>query len=223
MAILKEGFPFIFSSAIMAAMLAVSSIFIKPVPSIICLVLGSILIVFALFCLFFFRDPKIKITLEEGIILSPCNGTVMEIAEEQGTSEQGPGEKVVRVFLSIFSVHLQRSPVTGTVVSVVHKPGKFLAAWDPRAHIENEQNIFTLQAEDGIYTVRQIAGLVARRCVSWVKEGAVLKAGDKLGMIKFSSQVDLHLPKAAVIDVKPGDKVKAGITIVARNHVSRLV
>jgi phosphatidylserine decarboxylase len=158
--------------------------------------------------MFFFRDPKIEITQGEGIILSPCNGTVMEVTEEEN-------EKVVRVFLSVFSVHLQRSPVSGTVTSVTHKDGKFLAAWDLRAHIENEQNIIVIQGEDGVYTVRQVAGLLARRCVSWVKAGDVLKAGDKIGMIKFSSQVDLHLPKTAEIKVKAGDKTEAGITILA--------
>jgi phosphatidylserine decarboxylase len=158
--------------------------------------------------MYFFRDPAVEVTQEEGVILSPCNGTVMEITEEDG-------EKVVRVFLSIFSVHLQRSPIDGTVIDVTHKDGKFLAAWNPRAHIENEQNIFRIQSEDGIYTVRQIAGLVARRCVSWVKSGDTLKSGDKIGMIKFSSQVDLHIPKSAEIKVKPGDKTNAGITIIA--------
>jgi phosphatidylserine decarboxylase len=132
----------------------------------------------------------------------------MEITEEDG-------EKAVRVFLSIFSVHLQRAPVSGTVIDVTHKDGKFLAAWDPRAHIENEQNIFRIQNESGVYTVRQIAGLVARRCVSWVKPGDILKIGDKIGMIKFSSQVDLYMPKSAEIKIKPGDKTKAGITIIA--------
>ena len=209
MSILKEGFPFIFPplAAGFAALAASGFVTLLPV-SIACIALGSVLIVFALFCMFFFRDPKIQITQGEGIILSPCNGTVMEVTEDHD-------EKVVRVFLSIFSVHLQRSPVNGTVTDVTHKDGKFLAAWDPRAETENEQNIITIQGENGVYTVRQIAGLLARRCVSWVKSGDTLKAGDKIGMIKFSSQVDLHLPKTAVITVNTGVKVKAGITVMA--------
>ncbi|WP_461248300.1 phosphatidylserine decarboxylase, partial [Treponema sp. R6D11] len=187
MSILKEGFPFIIPAFIVGALfVAASRIFNAPPPvNVGCIAVGSLLIVFALFCVFFFRDPKIKITQGEGIILSPCNGTVMEVVEEGD-------EKVVRVFLSIFSVHLQRSPVAGKVVDIKHQKGKFLAAWDPKAHVENEQNIFTIQGDDGTYVVRQIAGLVARRCVSWVKTGDVLKAGDKIGMIKFSSQVDIH-------------------------------
>jgi phosphatidylserine decarboxylase len=135
---------------------------------------------------------------------------------KSGNAEAAQDEKVIRVFLSVLSVHLQRSPVSGTVVEVTHKDGKFFAAWNPRAHIENEQNIIKIKAEDGsIYTVRQIAGFLARRCVSWVKAGDVLKAGDKIGMIKFSSQVDLHMPKTAIISVKPGEKTRAGITVMA--------
>jgi len=209
MSILKEGYPFIIPAFLAGVLLVVvSGFFSFPPGNIACISAGSLLIVFSFFCVFFFRDPKIQITQGEGIILSPCNGTVMEVIEEGD-------EKVIRVFLSIFSVHLQRSPVAGTVVDIKHQKGKFLAAWDPKAHIENEQNIFTIQGEDGVYVVRQIAGLVARRCVSWVKAGDVLKAGDKIGMIKFSSQVDLHLPKKAVVTVKPGEKTRAGITVVA--------
>jgi len=207
MSILKEGYPFIFPSLAAGLTLVIASVF-APV-SVICVAMGCASIIFALFCAFFFRDPKVRVTQGQGIILSPCNGTVMEVTEEGD-------EKVIRVFLSIFSVHLQRSPVNGTVTGVTHKDGKFLAAWDPRAHVENEQNIFTIQGEDGVYTVRQIAGLVARRCVSWVKTGDTLKAGDKIGMIKFSSQVDLHLPKTAAVNVNPGEKTKAGITVMAK-------
>jgi phosphatidylserine decarboxylase len=215
MSILKEGYPFIIPAFLAGLVLFVTSRFFSlPPVNVVCIATGSLLIVFALFCMVFFRDPKIEITQGEGLILSPCNGTVMEITEE--SHPQGErDEKVIRVFLSVFSVHLQRSPVSGTVTSVVHKDGKFLAAWDPRAHIENEQNIFTIQSDSGIYIVRQIAGLVARRCVTWVKTGDTLKAGDKIGMIKFSSQVDLHLPKSVTVKVKPGDKVKAGITVMA--------
>ena len=209
MSILKEGYSFIFPPLAAALALIIIAVF-TPFPPVFiaCTVLGSVLIIFALFCAFFFRDPEIEITQGEGIILSPCNGTVMEVTEEGN-------EKIVRVFLSIFSVHLQRSPVSGTVVETAHRDGKFYAAWNPRAQAENEQNVITIQGENGVYVVRQIAGLVARRCVSWVKAGDILKAGDKIGMIKFGSQVDLHLPKSAGFKVKPGDKTRAGITVIA--------
>jgi phosphatidylserine decarboxylase len=128
--------------------------------------------------------------------------------------EEGENEKVVRVFLSIFNVHLQRSPVKGKIKSLEHRDGKFLMAWDPLAHSLNEQNIFTIENAQGLFTVRQIAGFLARRCVSWVKTGDELNQGEKIGCIKFSSQVDLHLPVSVTVTVKSGDPVRAGITIV---------
>jgi phosphatidylserine decarboxylase len=211
MSILKEGYPFIFPPFAAGLPLVTVSILLPPAPVIIaCAVCGLLLIVFALFCAYFFRDPQVKITQGGGLILSPCCGTVMEIAEDAQKDE-----KIIRVFLSLFSVHLQRSPVSGTVAAVTHKDGKFLAAWNPRAHVENEQNVFTIKNESGVFTVRQIAGLAARRCVSWVKEGDVLAAGDKIGMIKFGSQVDLHVPKSCKINVKSGDRTKAGVTVIA--------
>ncbi|GHU67284.1 phosphatidylserine decarboxylase proenzyme [Spirochaetia bacterium] len=209
MTIAKEGFPFIFIPLV----IGLAFIFVPCLAGLgvlavyICLGPGILLALFSLFCLFFFRDPKIKVTQGEGIILSPCNGTVMEIVEKDD-------EKILRVFLSIFNVHLQRAPLSGTVRSVEHKDGSFLAAWNPRAQSENEQNSIIFEGAQGAFTVRQIAGFLARRCVSWVKAGDTVKAGDKIGLIKFSSQVDLHLPKKAVISVKPEDKVRAVITIL---------
>jgi len=139
--ILKEGYPFIFPSLTAGLALLIISSFINFLPlNIVCIVPGISLLLFAFFCLYFFRDPKIEITKGEGIILSPCNGTVMEITEEGE-------EKVIRVFLSIFSVHLQRSPVDGIVTDVTHKDGKFFAAWNPRAQAENEQNIITIKVK----------------------------------------------------------------------------
>jgi phosphatidylserine decarboxylase len=211
MQILKEGYPFIFPSLVAGVLLLIVSKMTAFLPlTLVCTMMGTALVIFALFCIFFFRDPKIKITPGEELILSPCNGTVMELAEEGD-------EKIIRVFLSVFSVHLQRSPISGTVTGVTRKDGKFYAAWNTRAQSENEQNVITIQSHDAgapVYIVRQIAGFLARRCVSWVRPGDVLKAGDKIGMIKFSSQVDLHLPKSAAISVKPGDKTRAGITVM---------
>lgn len=216
MRVLKEGYPFIFPSlAAGAAFLIASGRGAPPALTAACAVLGSLLVIFAFFCVFFFRDPRVEITQGEGLILSPCNGTVMELAEEEGGL-------TVRVFLSVFSVHLQRSPVSGTVIGVRHKGGKFFAAWNPRAQAENEQNVITIRGEGGpegeapVYVVRQIAGFLARRCVSWVQVGDVLRAGDKIGMIKFGSQVDLHLPRPVSALVKPGDKTRAGVTVMGK-------
>ena len=213
MRILKEGFPFIFPPCLAGLALIIIPLIGTDRYSLVSFIIlqgiGALLLLFAFFCVYFFRDPKIAINNDPQSILSPCNGTVMEI-EETGS------EKIIRVFLSIFSVHLQRSPVDGVVQDMYHKDGKFLAAWNPQAHVLNEQNTFVIQGADGVYTVRQVAGFLARRCVSWVNTGTALKAGDKIGMIKFSSQVDLHVPKSITVTVKKGDKVRAGITIAGK-------
>ncbi|AKL97878.1 phosphatidylserine decarboxylase [Endomicrobium proavitum] len=203
MSIVKEGYPFILIPFIAGA----ASVYAGTQISFVFYVIGAILLLAALFCLYFFRDPKIKITEGENLILSPCNGTVLEVSENEN-------EKVIRVFLSVFDVHLQRSPIAGKVTKVEYKPGKFLKAMEPEAHIVNEQNVITIENKNGTYLVKQIAGILARRCVSWVKAGDVLKTGDKIGVIKFSSQVDLHMPKNITIKVKKGDKVVSAITVL---------
>jgi phosphatidylserine decarboxylase len=202
MKIVKEGYPFIvipFGFGLILLILGWNGI---------SFFVGILCVLTSLFCLYFFRDPKIEITKGNNSILSPCNGTVLEVSETET-------EKVVRVFLSVLDVHLQRSPVDGKVVSVEYKPGKVLKANSSQAHIVNEQNIITIENENGKYIVKQIAGIIARRCVSWVKSGDVLKTGDKIGVIKFSSQVNLHIPKNVNIKVKNDDKVISGVTIFA--------
>jgi phosphatidylserine decarboxylase len=176
---------------------------------IISVVIGVLCIVISMFCLYFFRDPKVKITNGSDLIISPCNGTVLDVSE----NEVG---KIIRVFLSVFDVHLQRSPVSGRVTNIEYKYGKFLRAMTSQAHIVNEQNIITIENKNGKYLVKQIAGVLARRCVSWVKIGDFLNAGDKIGIIKFGSQVDLQIPKIADVKVKCGDKVTSGITVFAK-------
>ncbi|MDR3124846.1 MAG: phosphatidylserine decarboxylase [Endomicrobium sp.] len=202
MRIVKEGYTFIIPTFVLSWVLFFLNI------GIVVNILGFLFLLVSLFCLYFFRDPNIEITKGEKLILSPCNGTVLEVSENEM-------EKVVRVFLSVLDVHLQRSPISGKVVSVEHKPGKFLKAMEPQAHIVNEQNVIAIENEYGKYIVKQIAGILARRCVSWVKPGDILKAGDKIGVIKFSSQVDIHMPRNVDVKVKFGDKVVSGVTIFA--------
>lgn len=205
MQIVKEGYPFIIIPLVLGLLLFVSEF------GVVTGMVGILCVLVSLFCLYFFRDPKIDITKGNGLILSPCNGTVLEVSENET-------EKVIRVFLSVLDVHLQRSPVAGKVVKIEHKSGKFLKAMNQQAHIVNEQNIITIENENGTYLVKQVAGILARRCVAWVKPGDVLKSGDKIGVIKFSSQVDMHMPKNVDIKVKQGDKVVSGITIVSCCH-----
>jgi phosphatidylserine decarboxylase len=204
MRVAKEGFPFILIpfAAGVALVVAQNKFVLQPAFAIA----GIIFLLASLFCLFFFRDPDISITRGENLVLSPCNGTVLQIDENESAV-------VIRVFLSIFNVHLQRAPVAGTVRSVEHKDGKFLMAWDPTAHEVNEQNIITIENQAGVFVVKQIAGFLARRCVAWVRAGDTLGAGEQIGLIKFSSQVDLYIPKNVTIKIEKGDKVIAGVTV----------
>jgi len=205
MSIVKEGYPFI----LIPFILGLACIYGGTKIGFVFYIIGVVLLLAAAFCVYFFRDPKIAITQGKDLILSPCNGTVLEVSENDK-------EKVIRVFLSVLDVHLQRSPVAGKVTKVEYKPGKFLKAMEPDAHIVNEQNIITIENDNGVYLVKQIAGILARRCVSWVKPGDVLQAGDKIGVIKFSSQVDLHMPKNIAVSVKKNDKVVSGITVLGK-------
>lgn len=198
MSIVKEGYPFILGFFIAGI---VFNLFFAPL-AVICYLL-------AICCLLFFRDPHLTVNSDPNFILSPCNGTVMNVVDTED------GKTEVRVFMSVANVHLQRAPISGTVKSVEHKPGKFLKAHLPQAYIENEQNIITIENEKGTYIVKQIAGVLARRCVAWVKPGDVVKQGDKIGVIKFSSQVDLIMPKGYDVRVKVGDKVTSGLSIFA--------
>ncbi|MCA6084820.1 phosphatidylserine decarboxylase [Candidatus Endomicrobiellum agilis] len=202
MQIVKEGYRFITVPLILGLVLLIVS------RGTILTTAGIFCILISLFCVYFFRDPQVEITKGDNLILSPCNGTVLEVSENET-------EKIIKVFLSVLDVHLQRSPVMGKVKCVEYKPGKFLKAMDPQAHIVNEQNIITIENESGKYLVKQIAGILARRCVSWVKPGDILNTGDKIGVIKFSSQVDLHIPKNTDVKVNQGDKVVSGVTIFA--------
>lgn len=172
--------------------------------------LGVVCVLASLFCAYFFRDPARTIPAGENLVLSPCDGTVMEVTEENGM-------KVIRMFLSVMNVHLQRSPVAGTVKSVEYRPGKCVPAMRPDAHIVNEQNVITIETPKGTYIVKQIAGILARRVVSWVKAGDRLEKGQKIGLIKFGSQVDLHFPPDVRVMVKPGDVVVAGETILGES------
>jgi phosphatidylserine decarboxylase len=123
---------------------------------------------------------------------------------------------VVKIFMSVFNVHVQRSPVSGRVESVEYKPGKFLHAMNLRADKENEQKLTAIRDKGACIKVKQIAGIIARRIVSWVKEGDVIKQGQRIGMIKFGSQVDLIMPEELEIVVRKGDKVKAGVSVIGR-------
>jgi len=177
-------------------------------------VLGSFILLFSIFSLFFFRDFNRKTKIDESLIYSPGDGKVLGIE----TIEEGElkGWQLIRIFLSVFDGHIQRIPVSGKIESVDYKKGVFLDARHPRAHFENEQNKITISNSKGTIFVSQIAGLIARRIVCWVNEGAQVFQGERYGLIRFGSQVDVLIPPKTELKVRPGDRVKGGTTVLAQ-------
>jgi len=175
--------------------------------------IGAALVFLALFVFYFFRNPDRKIPMEPGVVVSPADGRVVVLKEEENAGRPG---KRVSIFLAIWNVHVNRSPASGTITRLEYKPGKFLAAWAEKASLENEQNVFTLSSEYGEIVFKQIAGWVARRVVSWKKPGDAVGRGELVGLVRFGSRVDLWLPERAEIAVKVGDNVKGGSSVIAR-------
>ncbi len=174
---------------------------------------GGVLIFLGMFVVFFFRDPERTPPPDEDTIVSPADGRVMEVVEESLGGK--PGRRI-SVFLSIFNVHVNRSPVAGRITAIEYRTGKFHAAMRGRASAENEQNIFHVQADRGEVVFKQIAGWVARRIVCWKSSGDSVVRGERVGMIRFGSRVDIWLPEGVEILVRPGQHVAGGTSVLAR-------
>ncbi|MDP6231851.1 MAG: phosphatidylserine decarboxylase family protein [Nitrospinaceae bacterium] len=166
-----------------------------------------------LFVTWFFRDPERPIPNEPNVIVSPADGKVTEIVTENDPIN---GETCTRVtiFLNVFNVHVNRVPVAGTIEDVRYNPGKFLAAFNPKASMENEQSIILINTGKVKVLVKQIAGLIARRIICWPDKGDKYELGQRYGLIRFGSRVDILLPKSAKLSVACGDKVSGGRSII---------
>jgi phosphatidylserine decarboxylase len=174
---------------------------------------GVILFALALFVFYFFRDPERVVTSEPGAVVSPADGRIVVITDEANNGKPG---KRVSIFLAIWNVHVNRSPEAGTIIGMDYRPGKFLAAMVARASAENEQNVISLSTAAGEMMFKQIAGLIARRVVCWKKPGDVVARGERIGLVRFGSRVDLWVPRDVEILVKLGDNVKGGSSVLAR-------
>lgn len=177
------------------------------------LAIGIVFVLLALFVFSFFRDPDRSIPTEQGLIVAPADGRVVVVKEE---TERGRAGKRISIFLAIWNVHVNRAPASGTITQLNYRPGKFLAAWDENASLQNEQNVFTQATEHGEIVYKQIAGLIARRVVAWKKPGDVVSRGERIGLVRFGSRVDLWLPQEAELLVKVGENVKGGSSVLAR-------
>lgn len=179
--------------------------FISWIPAVIMLILSLIVI-------WFFRDPERKAEYKDGYFFSPADGKVVEISE--ATHDFTGKAMKIGIFMNLFSVHVNRSPCTGRVDYLEYVPGKKIAAFSPKASEINERFYTGLSTQWGPVMMTQIAGLVARRIVCRLKRGDVLESGQRYGMIKLGSRVDVYLPADIVIKVKTGDNVKAGETLI---------
>jgi phosphatidylserine decarboxylase len=172
-----------------------------------------VLLGLAAFVFYFFRDPERVIPDEPGTVVSPADGRVVVLTDEDHAGVPG---KRISIFLAIWNVHVNRSPAAGTILKMNYRPGKFLAAMMARASTENEQNVISLSTASGEMVFKQIAGLIARRVVCWKKAGDVVQRGERIGLVRFGSRVDLWVPRDAQILVALGDNVKGGSSILAR-------
>jgi phosphatidylserine decarboxylase len=162
---------------------------------------------------FFFRDPERLPPAEAGVVVSPADGRVMEITDE--VLQGRPGRRI-SIFLSIWDVHVNRSPMAGQFREVEYRTGRFYNAMRSRASVENEQNIIHLQTERGEMVFKQIAGAIARRVVCWKAPGDTVKLGERIGLIRFGSRMDVWLPSDAEILARPGQHVAGGVSVLAR-------
>jgi phosphatidylserine decarboxylase len=200
----KEGFPFI-------------ALFL--IPALVFLALGwwiaaLLCLLLALFMAFFFRDPERACPKDDRIVVSPADGRVVRAALVDNTVSNSPTQ--ISIFLSPMNVHINRSPIAGEIVDVVYKPGAFHIASRDIASIENEQNIVTVRGEKLTIVFRQIAGVIARRIVLWKKKGDRVALGERVGLMKFSSRMDVILPAGIEVLVREGDRVVGGVSVLGR-------
>lgn len=183
-------------------------------PGAIIFALAPIFLLLSLFMVFFFRDPERKTPEGANLILSSADGKVICIKPFENIEFVGGKATLVSVFMSLFDVHVNRAPISGQVKHVKYNSGKFLPAFKDKASLENEQTELGLENDQGKIILKQIAGIIARRIVCKVKSGDMVKAGERFGMIKFGSRIDLFLPENVEIKVKLNQKVKAGETVI---------
>ncbi|MBI3221613.1 MAG: phosphatidylserine decarboxylase [Nitrosomonadales bacterium] len=202
--IAREGWPFL---AIALALAVAATLW--------CAMWSIPLWIIALFVLQFFRDPPREIPQQAGAVLSPADGRVIKV--ERITDPYGKREAIlISVFMNVFNVHSNRSPVDGKVEQVQYFPGKFVNADLDKASLENERNAIVLKTPGGqTVTFVQVAGLIARRILCYVKTGDMLTRGQRYGFIRFGSRVDVYLPVDAAVKVSIGDKVSATTTVLA--------
>lgn len=208
--IAKDGYKIIFTLLIIAIVLGTIAIIY---PMDVTITIAGIGLLAVLFTTWFFRDPNRKITTDDTLVVSPADGRV--VAYDELEDDFVGTAKVLSIFMSVFDVHVNRMPDDGKIVSEKYIAGKFISAYNPSASFDNERRRINIDnGPERRYSVIQIAGMLARRIVPYLTEGARAKKGEKIGMIKFGSKVDIIMPSNVVVKVKLNQKLKAGKTVI---------
>lgn len=213
--IAPEGWPFVAGSTLAAVALAIAARLLAGPAGQAAALLALAAVAVAAFMLYFFRDPERRTPDGAQRFISPADGRIIVVEDVVETRYFQEPRRQVSIFMSPLNVHVNRAPCAGTVVSSRHNTGKHFAAYREGAALRNENNELVLETRFGRILVRQVAGFLARRTVCRVKPGATLAAGERFGLIKFSSRVDLYLPAACRVRVAIGDCVRAGETVLA--------
>ncbi|MCA1961117.1 MAG: phosphatidylserine decarboxylase family protein [Desulfomonile sp.] len=205
----REGFPYALPLFVVAA---VFWWFEFPTISLLFLALTTA-------TLLFFRNPHRTPPPGNHLVLSPADGTVAQVLDVAHSEDLPAGRfSRISIFMSVFNVHVNRSPVSGTVVKITYRSGRFLDAREEAASTENESNSLVIETDAGTFGVVQVTGLIARRISCWVREGDHLLRGERFGLVHFGSRLDVYLPEGFSPTVKVGTKVRAGTTVIAERR-----
>jgi phosphatidylserine decarboxylase len=172
------------------------------------------LLILAAFMAFFFRDPKRTVPGDDGLVVSPADGRVTRVAPLDANDPQSPN--IVSIFLSVFDVHINRAPIAGEIADATYTRGRFVIATREDASLVNEQNSLTIRGARMTVVCKQIAGVLARRIICWKRVGEQVALGERFGLIKFSSRTDLILPPEVEVEVRVGERVRGGVSVIGR-------
>ncbi len=211
MKIASDGWFFVIPAFALAAVLWLSGLGLS---SVLLLTLAVLATLATGFVAYFFRDPERTPPPGENLVLSPGDGTILIAEKRRGTD--GREYQLVSIFLSVFNVHVNRIPISGRVIHVRHVPGKFHKAFEAAAVTENERTEITIKSGFGEVSFAQVAGILARRIVCRLNQNDIVTRGHRFGLIRFGSRIDLFLSPSVLLDVKPGDKVAGGESIIGR-------
>jgi phosphatidylserine decarboxylase len=214
MSLAREGYPFVGSGLLLAA--GAWAAFALGVGGGLVLALAIAVSALALFTVWFFRDPRRVGPSAADAVVAPGEGRVIDVSDVDEPTFLGGAARRISIFLSVFDVHVQRAPVSGTVAYRSYRPGKYAVAWLEKASEDNEQSSLGIATPAGRVLVRQVAGLVARRIVTDPAEGERVERGARIGLIRFGSRVDLFLPPGWEVTCAVGDRARVGATVLAR-------